>query len=191
MKLTCRNKFKLYLTGGMYLYLAFLILFLPLRWLAALAVSTLVHELFHMAAIRLCGLPIHSVRLGVGGAVIHTPAMTDRQELLCALAGPLGGLCLLFFGKWLPMTAICAAFQSIYNLLPLYPSDGGRILRCGARIMFPERTALRLCKIIETGFLVCAAVLGLYGTCVLRLGLLPVLISVAMILRTKKNSLQS
>lgn len=172
-----KNKITLILPPVLFLYLAFLILILPLKWILAAAISIAFHELCHIFVIRVLRIRIDSMRIGIAGANIRTEPMTNVQELLCALAGPLGGLLLLLFARWVPRISVCAAFHSLYNLLPVYPSDGGRALRCGARLMMKEKDAERVCSSIETVFVICLILLGLYAAFCLRLGLLPLLLS--------------
>lgn len=159
---------------GAFVLLALLILLLPLRWLGAMLLAAAVHELCHMAAIRLCGGRIVSVRLGCFGAVIRTSPMEGARALLCSLAGPIGALTLLGASRWLPRTAICAAFQSAWNLLPIYPLDGGRALRCGARLLFLPDTAQRVCDAVQTACVAIFLFAGVYGTFKLKLGPLPI-----------------
>lgn len=187
MKQNRPNKLQISFSRGIGVYLSLLLLLVPLRWLFAAAVGAAIHELFHIAAIRLMGLRIHSVRIGISGAKIHTQPMTEIQELLCALAGPLGGLSLLLFSRWIPIICLCSAFQSLYNLLPIYPADGGRILRCGARLMFSEELARRITAAVEFAAIIGVAALGAYGTFRLHLGLLPLLSAAAIIFGALKN----
>lgn len=193
MKRTLRNRFRIVFPPLAFFAAAFLVLMAPIRWLLSAAVSGLVHELCHILAIRICKIRINSICIGIGGAKIETEPMTCIQELCCALAGPIGGLCLLLFARWIPRIAVCAAFQSLYNLFPLYPSDGGRILRSCAKLLLPERFVTCSCQIIESGFLFCAAAVGVYGTFRLHLGLVPLLISWLLIIKAvkNKNSLQT
>ncbi|MBO5954113.1 MAG: hypothetical protein J6Q53_08390 [Oscillospiraceae bacterium] len=187
MKLQIPDELHVTLLPGMYVFLALLLLLLPLRWLLALAVSTVVHELFHIGAIRLLGIRLYGMSVEVGSVKLHTEPMTARQELICAIAGPLGGLSLLLLARRFPVTATCAAFQSFYNLLPLEQSDGSRILRCGAKLLLPMPVAERLCGIIERAFLVCILLVGIYGSVVLKLGLVPVGISLVILLKNNKS----
>lgn len=192
MKQTLPERFRISFSTGLYFYLALLILLVPLRWLLAAAVSVTVHELFHIAAIRCFGIPIHSVRIGIDGAKIRTQPMLLWQELICALAGPFGGLLLLPLARWFPVTALCSGFHSLYNLLPVYPQDGGRALRCGARLLITDKWASRICTAAEYICLAGVGALGVYGTFVLKAGILPLLFAAFFLRRSyrMKISLQ-
>ena len=133
----------------LYVYVAALLLLAPLKWLLAAGCAAAIHELSHLAMIYLLGIEVYSVQIGLRGTKIITEPMTDKSELLCAIAGPAGGLLILFFARWIPRVALCAAFQSIYNLLPIYPLDGGRALRCSARLLLTDRNAAFLCNCAE------------------------------------------
>jgi len=187
MRRTFRNKIQIVFPPLVFLLAAFLLLMVPIRWLLAALFGSLVHELCHILMIHIFKLRIYSFHIGIDGAKIETEPMTCVQELCCALAGPLGGLCLLLFARWVPRAAICAAFQSLYNLLPIYPSDGGRILCCCAKLLLPDRFAVRLCQAVEMVFLFGVAAVGIYGTFYLRLGVIPVLCAWILISKAAKN----
>lgn len=101
-----------------------LLLALPLPWISAIALCCLIHELGHLAAMRLTGVSVKGLTLGMGGAILETEGMTPLQELLSAAAGPLTPLLFLFFARHIPRTALCALIQGIYHCLPLRPLDG-------------------------------------------------------------------
>lgn len=117
------------ISGGFYVVSAILLLILPLPWITALFLSSLIHELSHLFVIKLTGVPVFGLRVTAGGAYLLTADMTPLQETICSLAGPVGALLLLLISGWIPRTAICAAVQSAYHLLPLYPLDGGRAIQ--------------------------------------------------------------
>ena len=117
-------------TPGACIALAVLMLTIPLPWLLSAILAAGFHEFCHMAAIRLQRGQIYSLRIGVDGAKLHTAPLSPSQEMLCALAGPCGSLLLAGLGRWLPGIAFCGFVQGLFNLIPIYPLDGGRICRC-------------------------------------------------------------
>lgn len=181
---------RMYLTAqkGFYIYFAVLLLLVPLRWIVAAVVSAGVHELFHIAAIRIMGVTVHSLRIGINGTRIQTGPMTQRQELFCALAGPAGGLCLLPLARWMPAVCLCGFIQSLYNLLPVYPADGGRAVRCAAGLLLPQKRAEKVCFVIERLVLTAILLAGLYGTFHMRLGLFPLAVAFLILWGSKKRN---
>ena len=139
------------ISGVSWILGALLILVVPLNWLLAAATAAVFHELSHSAAILLLGGKIHGLKILPDGIRMETSPMAARQEILCSLAGPAGSLLLVLLGKHTPRIALCALVQGCYNLLPVYPLDGGRALRCLLRWFLPPKAA----KTVE-GFLVCA-----------------------------------
>ena len=172
------------ISGSFFILAALMLLILPLKWLLAAALAAAVHELFHYLALKLCRCKVLSLQVGTGGAVIETDCISRGKELFCALAGPVGGLTLLLFAKWLPRTAICALVQSAYNLLPLFPLDGGRALRCISQMLLPPKAASRFRAIAEAivRFGLCA--LGIIAAFVWNLGIIPMLMAAVALFRT-------
>lgn len=150
------------------------VLLIPLRWLVAAVAAALVHECGHLLMLWLLDVPVTGVCVAFGGASIETAPMSNREELLSAMAGPAAGLLLLPLARWIPCTAICAAVQSLYNLLPMGQRDGGRVLRCILQRLTPRASGI--CIGVEFTLrgltLVAAAAAMVY----LRLGILPLVI---------------
>lgn len=117
-------------TGGAYIWLCLLILTLPVNWVIAAIVAGLCHELSHLFALYMLGIPVYAMEIGGRGAKLETGAMEEWEELICAIAGPAGSLFLLLVSLWLPRIALCGLFQGLYNLIPLGNLDGGRVIRC-------------------------------------------------------------
>ena len=142
---------------------ALLILVVPLNWLLAAATAAVFHELSHSAAILLLGGKIHGLKILPDGIRMETSPMTAWQEILCSLAGPAGSLFLVLLGQHTPRIALCALVQGCYNLLPVYPLDGGRALRCLLGWFLPPKAAKKVEVVMVCAVLAaaCPAVLWL------------------------------
>lgn len=182
-----RSKPRILIAPGAWFLGALMLLILPLNWLLAAAAAAFFHELCHYFALLLCAIPVHSVQISGRGAVMDTAPMGLRQEFFCALAGPLGGLCLLLLIRWIPRIAICAGVQSLFNLLPVYPLDGGRALRCLARHYLPPESAESLLKWTARLCLGGILLLSLLAALRYHLGLLPLLLGIILCIRSKKE----
>ena len=160
-----------------WIVLALGILVLPLQWVGAAVLAAAIHEAFHYLAVRLCGGEIMGFTVGISGAKLAVRGLSNGQEIFCALAGPMGGLLLLLGLRWIPRTALCAAFQSVFNLFPVYPLDGGRALRCGLEWWLPPERVDGVMLWLGRCAMVGVALLGLYATVCMGLGLMPMLLS--------------
>jgi Zn-dependent protease/predicted transcriptional regulator len=111
-----------------------------------LFVSVLLHELAHSFVARARGLPVKNITLFIFGGVsnIEQEPQTPGTEFSMAFVGPLASLLIgaLFYGvfvlvrghQWLiepilSYLAITNVILGIFNLLPGFPLDGGRVLR--------------------------------------------------------------
>ena len=119
--------------------MAALLLLLPLNWLIAALLAAAVHELGHLAAIHAYGSRPEFLSVGGFGAQIHTGPLDNRAEFFCAAAGPAASLFLLSLCRFFPKLALCGAVQGMFNLIPVHPMDGGRILCCFLRRLCPRR----------------------------------------------------
>jgi Zn-dependent protease/CBS domain-containing protein len=125
----------------------------PSYWhlVAALATSALfflsllAHELSHSLLALAKGLPVHSITLFIFGGVsrIEKEAMNASTEFLVGVIGPVSSFVIgaLFYGlyavveKASPLGAVAYWLGfinmrlALFNLIPGYPLDGGRVLR--------------------------------------------------------------
>ncbi|MGM9605354.1 MAG: metalloprotease [Faecousia sp.] len=112
---------------------------IPLRWIFAAFLAALAHELGHYWAVRLLGGTVSGADISIHGARMEVFPMSPGRELLCVLAGPVVSFSLLALAHFFPRIAICGLIQGIYNLLPIYPLDGGKALRCTISLLEKQR----------------------------------------------------
>jgi Zn-dependent protease len=108
--------------------------------------SIVLHELGHALTARLYGIRTADITLYLFGGVARLERMprSGGPELLIALAGPavsfatalaLGGLALVVSALGRPVPGLLIELASLnamlglFNLLPIFPMDGGRVLR--------------------------------------------------------------
>lgn len=118
---------------------AFLLLMLPLDWLLSAFTAALAHEAGHILTVLLLGGRIRRIRVRISGCEIETAPMGEPGSVVCILAGPLASFLLLSVRNRFPLIAVFGLFQGMYNLLPVMPLDGGRVLRYLLCRFCPER----------------------------------------------------
>lgn len=127
--------------------------------LAVLFIIVIVHELGHAAAMLAFGWRIREIRLLPFGGTAETEeagSVPAVQEMIVAIAGPLqnvwmGGAAWLLARVdgigidpgWAMYIAQANAFIALFNLLPIPPLDGGRLLSAWLSVRLPYQTALR------------------------------------------------
>ena len=140
-------------------------------------ISTIVavqHECAHAFAAAKLGYKLHSIVLMPFGAVIDGDlrSVSLKDEIFIALCGPICNLITAGFFValwWLTPTMYAFTDTACYssltialvNLLPAYPLDGGRVLRCSLARVFKKYTlselraearATAVCRVITLFF---------------------------------------
>lgn len=179
-------KEKITVSTGFLFFIAAAIMFVPVQWLGAWALSLIIHELCHIAALYVCGGNVTGIHIGCSGVIMKAQPLPPEKEAFCAFAGPLGALILLLVAAYMPRTAICTFVFSAYNLLPIFPLDGGRGLLCILKKYLSEDVAERAQRYIENAVLVGILLVLLYSVIKLGLGVLPAVLLLLLFLRRKK-----
>lgn len=152
-------------------------------YILAIFGCVLLHELGHAIVARRYSIrTIEIVMLPIGGLARLERQPRAREELWIALAGPMVNLVIggLLFGwaalaglpvdprNWmnpddtnlLHRIGIANIILAVFNLLPAFPMDGGRIVRSLLARWRPEHEATRTAARIGMGM---AAIMGMYG----------------------------
>jgi len=152
---------------------------------ACLFLCVLLHEFGHALAARQYGIATRDITLLPIGGVARLERMPDKpaQELVVALAGPLvnvviaAGLVvgLVLSGKWQPLLEVSSLqggfaqrlmlvnlFLVLFNLLPAFPMDGGRVLRSLLAMRLPYARATNIAAAIGKGMAIVFGFVGLF-----------------------------
>ena len=117
-------------------------------WQVLLAAAC--HELGHWLAATLLGGRVFRLHLGGLGAVMELSAMENWQEALCAIAGPAVNLiCFFLLFRRAPAFGTVSLVLAAFNLLPVYPLDGGRILNAALTALVSERWKGRILMTVQ------------------------------------------
>ncbi|NHN41801.1 CBS domain-containing protein [Halorubellus sp. JP-L1] len=154
------------------------------RWIVGTAAavglfaSVVLHELGHSLTAMRFGYTIDSITLWIFGGIAALSEMPEdwKQELAVAIAGPivslgLGALAYVAVAFVVPQSLAAVAFVvaylavmnvalAVFNMLPGFPMDGGRVLRALLARTRPYAKATQIAATVGKGF---AVLLGLFG----------------------------
>ena len=151
-------------------------------WFASALPAVVFHEAGHALAIILFGGQIHTVRLDLAGLCLESTLTGHRRkQIICLLAGPCAGFLWTGLAFCIPREFFLKSAQvglviDLFNLLPVWPLDGGHILRLLLGAGTARSCSLFLCVLLTAA--------SLYGKKA-RL-LLPFLILLCINLPTKQ-----
>jgi Zn-dependent protease len=157
--------------------------------ISLLFVLVTMHELGHSFAAQMYGVPVKQIILSPIGGVAQLKRIPDKpiQEMVIAIAGPAVNILMAFFiaaigyaygldlmslttsfstsesatiGALISYVFISNLFLAIFNLIPAFPMDGGRILRAflALRLQYAKAT-----NIAATIGRIVAILFGIYG----------------------------
>jgi Zn-dependent protease/CBS domain-containing protein len=156
-----------------------------LLFIALLFACVVLHEFGHILMARRFGIETPDVILLPIGGVARIPRMPEKpsQELAVAIAGPLVNVVIAFLlflllGAIQPeslaqiddprislLARLAAAnvFLVIFNMIPAFPMDGGRVLRALLAMKLGGPKATQIAAFIGQAFAFALGFLGLFG----------------------------
>ncbi len=148
-------------------------------------ICVMLHEFGHVVAARRYGVQTPDITLLPIGGVARLMRIPERpsQELVIAVAGPLvnlviAGVLYLVLGRFPPLTAtevqnpgidmltrLAAVnlFLVLFNLIPAFPMDGGRVLRALLAYRMGFARATQVAASVGQGVAFLLGLLGLFG----------------------------
>lgn len=149
-------------------------LFVVFGWIYALncVLAIILHELGHYVVAKMLGYQLSKFSLSPYGVSLsyYDVDLDENDEFWIAVAGPAVNIVSIVFvlGVWWIFPSTYFLFQSyveislviaLFNLLPAYPLDGGRIFVCFFRKIFDEQKAHKItiiCNLfLSFFFLIC------------------------------------
>jgi Zn-dependent protease/CBS domain-containing protein len=157
-----------------------------LAFMILLFACVVAHEFGHIFAARYYGIVTPDVTLlPIGGlARLERISEAPREEFVIAIAGPLvnvviAGVLVVFFGARLDMgnlfviesakvsmidrLAMVNIFLVLFNLIPAFPMDGGRVLRALLATRMGYVRATEIAAMIGQGFAFALGFIGLFS----------------------------
>jgi Zn-dependent protease len=155
-------------------------------FISILFVCVVLHEFGHILMARRYGIRTPDVTLLPIGGVASLERMPEEptQEILVALAGPavnlvIAAVLFLFLGEkfnlehivrieeaepnLIAQVAVANLVLLIFNLIPAFPMDGGRVLRAVLALRLGHARATRIAATLGQGLAIVFGVLGLLG----------------------------
>jgi Zn-dependent protease/CBS domain-containing protein len=159
---------------------------LGVAFILLLFTCVLLHELGHALMARRFGVRTRQIVLYPIGGIASLEGMpSGAAELLIAVAGPLvnaalAGLLLVaqvgFAIPWpasaqdmvtggslVPRLLLANVALFVFNLIPAFPMDGGRVLRATLSFFMPHEKATGIAALVGQGIAILFGALGLFG----------------------------
>jgi stage IV sporulation protein FB len=156
-------------------------------FIALLFACVVLHEFGHVFAARLYGIRTSDITLLPIGGVASLERMPEKpaQEIVVALAGPavnliIAGALIGLLGAGLDLTQMAQLEEAklslaqriavvnvglcVFNLIPAFPMDGGRVLRALLAVRLGYTRATRVAATIGQALAFVFAVVGLLGS---------------------------
>ena len=134
---------------------------------------SIVHEMAHSIVARKLGYTPVSISFGIFGGMLHLREtfLKPNDALWILIAGPFANLLFAsaFYGIaiFFPLSifytfASANTLLALFNLLPVYPLDGGNLIETLLTKVFNRVASIRLSQVFSTLFSVLLFIFGIY-----------------------------
>ncbi|EOC99818.1 M50 family metallopeptidase [Caldisalinibacter kiritimatiensis] len=178
---------------GIYIYFGYL------TEITVIILTVTMHEISHVLAANKLDVKVKEFEIFPFGGVAKLDSIIGPDpniEIKVALVGPMVNflLALIFMLinhflsiEFIELLLKCNFYMGVFNLLPILPLDGGRILRGVLSYVLGFRKATRILTYIAYGFSVLFIILGTYIYSIKENGLYIILIAIFLFIAANKE----
>lgn len=161
------QKMRITIHPAFFVVVIYCAIFGGLESLLVVSLLAVVHELGHAVVAARFGYKLKKIRLlPFGAEVCGDSLFLPSHEIKIAIAGPITNLVICAFcvalmwiepnlyGLW-QMIFLCSLSLALFNLLPFFPLDGGRVFVAIISKKLPRKTALKIARMSTLAFAVC------------------------------------
>ena len=145
----------------LFAFISYMFLINKLELFLLFYIAILIHEIAHIVVALLLKVNVKELLLmPFGVCAIYCDRISSKKEILISIAGPLMSLIIFLFSKDILIKNINLLIM-MFNLIPIYPLDGGRILKNFLKVKYGYNKGIKITQVISDFFIVGIFVLSI------------------------------